>query len=74
MTDQMPSVPTTPPPPGWYSDPQAPKLTRYWDGLQWTPMIRTPSQRRWRTVGTALKWVLIAFVAMFVLAVIVAQF
>jgi hypothetical protein len=23
-------------PPGWYSDPQAPGMQRYWDGSQWT--------------------------------------
>ncbi|MEU9449371.1 DUF2510 domain-containing protein [Streptomyces sp. NPDC048277] len=30
-------------PPGWYSDPQAPHLERWWDGGAWTVHRRTPS-------------------------------
>ncbi|MER5526796.1 DUF2510 domain-containing protein [Streptomyces sp. NPDC002677] len=30
-------------PPGWYHDPQAPHLERWWDGRTWTAHRRTPS-------------------------------
>ncbi|MFC7915377.1 DUF2510 domain-containing protein [Streptomyces sp. NPDC057386] len=30
------------PPPGWYSDPQAPHQERWWDGTAWTEHRRTP--------------------------------
>ncbi|MFJ9707596.1 DUF2510 domain-containing protein [Streptomyces sp. NPDC101234] len=30
-------------PPGWYSDPHAPHLERWWDGEAWTEHGRTPS-------------------------------
>jgi hypothetical protein len=28
--------------PGWYSDPQNPKLHRWWDGTAWTPRTTAP--------------------------------
>jgi hypothetical protein len=31
-------------PPGWYQDPQAADMQRYWDGTQWTEH-RSPRQR-----------------------------
>ena len=75
MTEQMPNLPTgvpaTPPPPGWYNDPNTPHLTRYWDGLQWTQMTRTRGQMRWRTFGKVAKWVAIGWVAVFVLVIII---
>ncbi|MFE6363405.1 DUF2510 domain-containing protein [Streptomyces sp. NPDC057806] len=30
------------PPPGWYRDPKAPHLERWWDGTAWTEHRRTP--------------------------------
>ncbi|MEU1161558.1 DUF2510 domain-containing protein [Streptomyces sp. NPDC005921] len=30
-------------PPGWYADPQAPHLERWWDGRAWTEHRRTPT-------------------------------
>ncbi|MGN7138785.1 DUF2510 domain-containing protein, partial [Streptomyces pseudogriseolus] len=30
------------PPPGWYPDPHAPHLERWWDGTAWTDHRRTP--------------------------------
>ncbi|MFC8373094.1 DUF2510 domain-containing protein [Streptomyces sp. NPDC057239] len=30
------------PPPGWYRDPHAPRLERWWDGTAWTEHRRTP--------------------------------
>ncbi|MEV5458945.1 DUF2510 domain-containing protein [Streptomyces cellulosae] len=30
------------PPPGWYADPHAPHLERWWDGTGWTEHRRTP--------------------------------
>ncbi|MEU6481890.1 DUF2510 domain-containing protein [Streptomyces sp. NPDC047017] len=30
------------PPPGWYRDPSAPHLERWWDGMSWTDHRRTP--------------------------------
>ncbi|MFD4633199.1 DUF2510 domain-containing protein [Streptomyces sp. NPDC058284] len=30
------------PPPGWYSDPSAPAVERWWDGTAWTEHRRTP--------------------------------
>ncbi|MFG2513664.1 DUF2510 domain-containing protein [Streptomyces sp. NPDC048584] len=30
------------PPPGWYADPHAPHLERWWDGTAWTEHRRTP--------------------------------
>ncbi|MBT3151917.1 DUF2510 domain-containing protein [Streptomyces sp. CHD11] len=30
------------PPPGWYRDPHAPHLERWWDGVAWTEHRRTP--------------------------------
>ncbi|MFD0313847.1 DUF2510 domain-containing protein [Streptomyces flavalbus] len=32
------------PPPGWYPDPRAPHLERWWDGAAWTEHRRTPGQ------------------------------
>ncbi|MFJ1981435.1 DUF2510 domain-containing protein [Streptomyces albogriseolus] len=31
------------PPPGWYPDPHAPHLERWWDGTSWTDHRRTPA-------------------------------
>ncbi|TWD19494.1 uncharacterized protein DUF2510 [Streptomyces sp. T12] len=31
------------PPPGWYRDPHAPHLERWWDGTAWTEHRRTPA-------------------------------
>ncbi|WP_369161611.1 DUF2510 domain-containing protein [Streptomyces sp. R02] len=31
------------PPPGWYPDPHAPHLERWWDGTAWTDHRRTPA-------------------------------
>ncbi|GAA2935341.1 hypothetical protein GCM10010478_40820 [Streptomyces erythrogriseus] len=31
------------PPPGWYPDPHAPHLERWWDGTAWTEHRRTPA-------------------------------
>ncbi len=31
------------PPPGWYRDPHAPHLERWWDGTAWTDHRRTPA-------------------------------
>ncbi|MFI0506693.1 DUF2510 domain-containing protein [Streptomyces albogriseolus] len=31
------------PPPGWYPDPHAPQLERWWDGTAWTDHRRTPA-------------------------------
>ncbi|MCQ4203786.1 DUF2510 domain-containing protein, partial [Streptomyces coelicoflavus] len=30
------------PPPGWYRDPSAPHLERWWDGTAWTEHRRPP--------------------------------
>ncbi|WP_225611861.1 DUF2510 domain-containing protein, partial [Streptomyces sp. H28] len=30
------------PPPGWYRDPHAPHLERWWDGTAWTEHRRAP--------------------------------
>ncbi|MGW4107152.1 DUF2510 domain-containing protein, partial [Streptomyces sp. NPDC004976] len=30
------------PPPGWYRDPHAPHLERWWDGTAWTEYRRGP--------------------------------
>src|SRR3990170_414689 len=30
------------PPPGWYRDPSAPHVERWWDGTAWTEHRRTP--------------------------------
>ncbi|MFJ8183981.1 DUF2510 domain-containing protein [Streptomyces sp. NPDC096105] len=34
---------STTPPPGWYRDPHAPHLERWWDGTAWTDHRRTPA-------------------------------
>lgn len=73
LPQSMPPLPSTPPPAGWHNDPSTPHLRRYWDGVQWTPMIRTQGQQRWRTVGTVAKWVGIGWLAIFVLVIIVAN-
>ncbi|WP_443070475.1 DUF2510 domain-containing protein, partial [Streptomyces sp. Z38] len=31
------------PPSGWYPDPHAPHLERWWDGTAWTEHRRTPA-------------------------------
>ncbi|MBC7267389.1 MAG: DUF2510 domain-containing protein [Streptomyces sp.] len=33
------------PPPGWYTDPSAPHLERWWDGTAWTDHRRAPGQQ-----------------------------
>ena len=32
----MSTTPDSPPPRGWYTDPQLPRIDRWWDGEQWT--------------------------------------
>ncbi|MFJ8200483.1 DUF2510 domain-containing protein [Streptomyces sp. NPDC096152] len=34
------------PPPGWYGDPTAPHLERWWDGTSWTEHRRAPEERQ----------------------------
>jgi len=34
------SLPSTPPPAGWYPDPQSPVAERYWEGNAWSPHTR----------------------------------
>lgn len=33
-------------PPGWYVDPDLPRLQRYWDGTEWTKDRRMPPSHR----------------------------
>ncbi|MFD8251953.1 DUF2510 domain-containing protein [Streptomyces werraensis] len=41
------------PPPGWYPDPHAPHLERWWDGTVWTGHRRTPEAGPAPASGTA---------------------
>jgi hypothetical protein len=36
----------TPPPPGWYPDPEGGPDQRYWNGSQWQPKARSAKHRR----------------------------
>lgn len=46
---------TTPPPPGWYADPQAPDShVRWWDGGRWTEHVQVVSTERFTEDGEPL--------------------
>ncbi|MFE6285270.1 DUF2510 domain-containing protein [Streptomyces sp. NPDC057877] len=68
------------PPPGWYPDPHAPHLERWWDGTAWTDHRRTPEQpvpapapppSPGATSGTGVKTIALTTAAAVVVAAIV---